>query len=403
MKEICKEALHYYLSYKHVPSPLTIWKGVLKRPLLDLKHLKWAPTVDWSEEKIIDHLNMLLIKSIKRRLSGKFGIFLSGGIDSGIIAAIASKLSSRPIHTFCLVYDSESETEGKRADREYARLISELYRTKHVELSISFKDFPKDLPNILSIIGEPFSGYVSEWFISKLSKPHIDIALTGDWADELFGSYKVHRLAYLYPNEEPWKLKYQTLVFKDEEKKDLYSPEVYCVTKNYSTLRHLKGYSEGLTAEDPLNRMLEFEFRSYFPDHTYMSLMKLSKAWGLEVQAPWSDPLVIDFVTKIPGELKIKGGETKYIEKQLAIKYLPEEIVYRKKEGFVTPTLPLVVKLEEYVRSKLSCKNLAKHGLFNSEYIQKLLDEFYKSPTEDMAYKIWNILSFQIWYEVQGK
>lgn len=400
MNKINLEALHYYLSYRHVPTPLSIFEGVYRPLLVDLSNLRFSPVHTLSELETVDKMDEILTKAIKDRLTGKVGFFLSGGIDSGIVAAIAAKISAKPIKTFSLIYDDESETGGKRTDREYARWLSEIYNTEHHEEAISFCDFPRELPNIIRCIGEPFSGYVSVYFISRFARQYVKAAMSGDWPDELFGSYKPHRLAYQNPSEEPWRLRYSVLVFNDEEKQELYSEEVRRKTDRYSTLEHLKRYFCDLTAEDPLNQMLESEFRSFFPDHTFMSIDRLSQAHSLEIIAPYSAPEFVDFAIKIPGQLKMKNGETKYILKQLALKYLPREIVYRQKEGFVTPTLPLVRRLKDYVKSTLSPGNLKKHGLFNIEYVQWLMDDFYVNGNEEKAYKLWNLVSFQVWYEI---
>jgi asparagine synthase (glutamine-hydrolysing) len=380
-----------------------MWRGRKRSPLIELSWLKWKPVHEMTEEMIVERLDQLLKMAVKKMISetsGPFGFSVSGGIDSGIILAVASKLTNKPLHTFHLSYISQDETEGTRRDREYARWISQLYKTKHTEFVIRFEDIWNELPLIMRRIEEPFSGYVSVWFISRfLMERGVLNIFTGDWADELFGSYKAHRLAYQYPNEPLWKLRYMTTVFKDHEKEELYSKEVYEQTKGYDTLKHLRGYFEGLTAEDPLNRMLESEFRSWFPDHTYMSMHKLSTAWHVKIRSPWGDPEVANFVAKIPGKIKMKDGETKYVEKKLAERYLPDDIVYREKQGFTTPTCPLVLSLEDEIRSSLSSENLKKHGLFSIECVQKLLDSFYSKPIEDLAYKIWNLASFQVWFE----
>lgn len=400
MNKINLEALHYYLSYKHVPTPLSIFEGVHKPPPVNLSSLRFSPVHTLSEEETIDEMDEILRRAIRKRLTGKVGCFTSGGIDSGIVTAIGSELSNKPIKTFSLTYDDESETEGKRTDREYARWISEMYGTEHHEETISFDDFPRELPNIVRCIGEPFSGYVSVYFISRFAKQYVDAALTGDWPDELFGSYKAHRLAYQNPLEEPWRLRYSTLVFSDEEKRELYSKEVRQRTEKHSTLEHLKKYFDNPTAEDSLNRMLESEFRSFLPDHTFMSIDRLSRAQSLEIRAPYSDAEFVDFAIKIPGQLKMKNSETKYVLKQLALRYLPQEIVYRQKEGFVTPTLPLVRRLKDHVKNTLSPGNLKKHGLFNTEYVQWLVDDFYGNGKEEQAYKLWSLVCFQVWYEI---
>jgi len=400
MNKINLEALHYYLSYRHVPSPLSIFEGVYKPPPIDLSSLRFSPVHTLSEEETVDKMDEILRRAIRKRLTDKVGFFTSGGIDSGIVTAIASEISDKPIKTFSLTYYEESETEGKRTDREYARWLSEIYKTEHHEEIISFDDFPRELPKIIRCIGEPFSGYVSVYLICRFAKQYVDAALTGDWPDELFGSYKAHRLAYQYPAEEPWRLRYSTLVFNDEEKRELYSKEVRQKTDKYSTLEHLKKYFHDLTAEDSLNRMLESEFRSFFPDHTFMSIDRLSRARSLEIRAPYSAPEFVDFAVKIPGQLKMKNGETKYILKQLALRYLPQGIVFRQKEGFVTPTLPLVRRLKDYVKSTLSPANLKKHSFFNIEYVQWLVDDFYGNGDEQQAYKLWNLVCFQVWYEI---
>ena len=403
MNKINLEALHYYLGYRHVPSPLSIFSGVYKQPLVDLSNLRFSPVHSLSEQETIDNMDEIITRAVKERLSGRVGLFLSGGIDSGIVTAIAARNSPKPIKTFALTYEVESETEGKRTDREYARWLSEIYKTEHHEATISFDDFPEELPNIIRCLGEPFSGYVSVYFISRFARQYVDAALTGDWADELFGSYKAHRLAYQNPLEEPWRLKYSTLVFNDEEKRALYSRETRQKTKKYTTLEHLRKYFNDLTAEDSLNRMLESEFRSFLPDHVFMSIDKLSRVHSLEIRSPYSEPEFVDFAAKIPAQLKMKGGETKYILKQLALRYLPQEIVYRQKEGFVTPTLPLVRRLEDYVRNTLSPRNLKKHGLFDTDYVQFLVDDFYGNGKEEQAYKLWSLVCFQVWHETVGE
>lgn len=400
MNGINLEALHYYLSYKHVPSPLSIFMGKQNKPLLDLSWLRFSPVSTLSDEETVDKMDEILRQDIKRMLMGNVGFLLSGGIDSGIVAAIGATLSKKPIKTFTLLYNDKDETTGKRTDKEYARLLSAIYKTEHHEETISFNDFPTELPNIIKCIGEPFSGYVSEYFISRFAKQYVNTVITGDWADELFGSYKIHRLAYENPSIDPWQLMYSCVVFNDTEKQKLYSKQTREKTALYNTLEHLKKYFDNSTASDSLNRMLEADFHSIFTDHVLMSATKLSKVHSLDIIAPYSTRKFVDLATKIPGQLKMKDGETKHTLKQLALRYLPKEIVYRQKEGFVTPTLPLVRSLQGYIRGILSPSNLNVHGLFDVDYVQSLLDGFYNKETEEQAYKIWNLVCFQVWHEI---
>ena len=406
-KAINLEALHYYLSYRHVPTPLSAIDGVRREPLLTFPNLRFSPPHELSEDEIVDRMDEMVqgyVKKVLDEQGDNVGFFLSGGLDSGIVTAVAATLtdSFRPLRTFCLTYGGNDETAGKKTDREYARWIAELYGTRHRERAIYFEDFPAVLPNILRYIGEPFSGYVSVWFLSRFVKSWgIDVAFSGDWADELFGSYKVHRLAYQTPHQHPWELRYSDSVFGDREKQSLYSKDVRQVMKKYSTMHHLEKYfTNGLTADDSLNRMLEMELKYIFPDNVYMSVLKMSQYHGLEIRTPYSSPEFVEFAAKIPGSLKMKDGVTKYPLKQLALRYLPEEIVNRKKEGFVTPTMPLVLELEKFVRDTLALARLGEHGLLDIDYVWQLIEEFYNAPTEQQAYKLWSLVCFQVWYDL---
>jgi asparagine synthase (glutamine-hydrolysing) len=448
-KEINLEALHYYLSYKHIPCPLSIFKNIYQLPPASILtfhlgrepkiekywKLSYSPILNISEEEIVFEITEKLKEAVKRRLISDvpIGFFLSGGVDSGLLTAIAAEVSDSPIKTFTLTYSKESLTEGKKLDREYAQKISKMYGTEHHEEIIGFINFSERLPKIISHFDEPFSGVVSTYFLSELISKHVKVAVSGDGSDEEFGSYLSHRLSFPIDNllhskevnlsqynlgiierldelkdfaeKEDWRWRYKLLVFTDEEKKLLYSPDLKETIKNYNTLKHLKGYFSNLTAKDALNRILESEFRSFFPDQVLTYVDRLSMAHSLEIRAPYLDYEFVELVAKIPGKLKIREGETKYILKKVALKYLPQEIVYRKKEGFVTPTFPLIKNLESYVKDRLSIQSLKKHNLFNVNYVQKLLDNFYNKNYppkigDNLSYKILNLLSFQVWYEL---
>jgi asparagine synthase (glutamine-hydrolysing) len=131
-----------------------------------------------------------------------------------------------------------------------------------------------------------------------------------------------------------------------------------------------------------------------------MFVDRLSMAHSLEVRAPFLDSDFVAYAAKIPGELKIKNGETKYILKKAALRYLPEKMVFRKKEGFIMPFhIWLRDNLEDYVRSTLSNDRLNVHGFFNETYIQELLDDYFIRKKEHTN-KILSLLAFQVWYEL---
>src|SRR5439155_26253702 len=138
-----------------------------------------------------------LRRAVERRLMGDvpIGFFLSGGIDSSLSTALAAEVSTSPIKTFTLTYGHGSTTAGKEEDRRWARYVADRYGTEHHEETVDFQHFPQAIKPILRSFDEPFGGVVSTYFLSELIARHVKVAVSGDGADELFGSYRSHRLA----------------------------------------------------------------------------------------------------------------------------------------------------------------------------------------------------------------
>jgi asparagine synthase (glutamine-hydrolysing) len=191
-------------------------------------------------------------------------------------------------------------------------------------------------------------------------------------------------------------------VLSDAEKEAIYTPEVASQMSQFSTRERLRKDFSDLSARDPLNRILEAEFRTIFPDQVLAFVDRLSMAHSLEVRTAYLDTEFVSFVAGLPGSLKIKDGETKHLLKKLALKYFPSEMVYRKKEGFLMPiTQWLLRDLEAYVRDTLSPQRLSKHGLFRSEYVQGLVDGLYCNQSDHRAVnKVYSLLVFQEWYDL---
>jgi asparagine synthase (glutamine-hydrolysing) len=442
-REINLEALHHFLSYKHVPCPMTIFKDIwMLRPAQYLVYQSGNYMTDnyWqlsyannefensiNEQEIVDELLRLLKQGIKRRLVSDvpIGFFLSGGVDSSLATAIASGMSEKPIKTFTLTYSSDVVSIGKEVDKVYARQIAKQYGTDHHEEMMEVNYFPDTFPKVISCFDQPFAAAVSTYFLARQLGRYGKIFLTGDGADELFGNYLSHRLArpinnYLnggadlspYQNDVPylaslaekedWEWRAKLFVFIEEEKAKLYSPELMETMKQYNSTEHLKGYFEGLYNADPLNRMLGAEFRGIFPDQILEFADKLSMAHSLELRAAYLDHGFVEFVARIPGSWKIRNGVTKYILKKAAERYLPAEIIYRSKEGFMLPiTEWFYWSLRDYVQDMLSEGNLSKHGFFNAGYVRQLIDEFYnRSYDYRRGNKLLSLISFQVWYNM---
>jgi asparagine synthase (glutamine-hydrolysing) len=449
-RRINLEALHHYLSFKHVPCPLSIFEGVKMLPpahalrfrpgaepeitrYWDLDFSAANETAQWPEEELIERLLALLRQGVERRLMSDvpIGFFLSGGIDSTLSTVLAAEISSSPIKTFTLTYSGSSTTEGKEHDTRWARWAAEKYGTEHYEETIEFSNFPENLRRIIGCFDEPFSGTVSTYFLASLIAKHVKVAVSGDGADELFGSYLSHRLAqplacfdqyqatgdaelirpfdvdqreYLarLHEDEDWKWRAKLFVLSDEEKTDLYSPELANQMRSFCSRDRLRLDFSGLTATDPLNRVLEGEFRTIFPDQVLAFVDRLSMAHSLEVRTAYLDTDFVNFVAGLPGNLKIKNGETKYLLKRAALKYFPEEMVYRKKEGFLMPVTEwLSGELEGYVRDTLSDERLSRHGIFNQARVRELVDDLYCQKSDyRQVNKVFALVVFQEWYDL---
>jgi asparagine synthase (glutamine-hydrolysing) len=443
------EALHHYLSYKHVPHPLSIFEGISILP--PAHRLVYRPGREpeisryWSvpfgvadettlppDEQLVDRLLELLRQAVERRLMADvpIGFFLSGGIDSSLSTALAAERGPGRIKTFTLTYQEAATTPGKEQDRRWARWVAERYGTEHYEERIAFADFPASLRRILRCFDEPFAGVVSTYYLAQLMARHVKVAVAGDGADELFGSYLSHRLAgplARYPEyertgrrelirpfedqpawlaglagREDWAWRHELSVFTEEQKASLYAPDVAAAMRGFSTREHLRRWFAASTTSDPLNRVLGVEFQTLLPDQVLTFVDRLSMAHSLEVRSAFLDTDVVTFVAGLPGRLKIRDGQTKWLLKQAARRYFPAEMVDRPKEGFVMPVARWLGRdLEWYVRETLGPERLRKHGLFDVDRVQDLVDGLYREE-RDHTYvnRVLSLIVFQEWYEL---
>ena len=418
------EALHHYLSYKHVPHPLTIFEGVSMLPPahqlvytdsgLEISRywrLSFTPTDDNVDERgVAEELLARMRRAVRRRLMSDVpvGFFLSGGVDSSLTTALAAEEAPSRIKTFTLAYASSATTAAKEEDRRWARWVAERFGTEHHEETITVEDYPASIRNILKAFDEPFAGVISTYFLSQRIARHVKVAVAGDGADELFGSYRSHRIA---AGAEPrpgaatradWEWRSDLLVMSEAEKQTLYSDDVRSVLRGVSTGEHLRQTFDRLTARDPLNRMLEAEFSGIFPDQVLTFVDRLSMAHSLEVRSAFLDTEVVEYVARLPGSLKIRNGETKYILKRAASQYFPDEMIRRPKEGFLMPVTDWILHdLEPWVRSTLTPERLALHGLFDQRSVVDLVNRLYQSHADYRAVnKVLSLVIFQEWYEL---
>lgn len=448
-RKVNDPALFYYLSLKHAPREFSFFQGieqvnpgekiVFENGRLT-RSLYWeidsTQTLRITENEAAEEIYRLLKDSVRYRMVSDvaLGAYLSGGVDSSSVVGLMSRLVKQPIETFSLTY--RDDLPHKAQDELWAARMSEKFNTRHRIYRMRASEFQDDFESVLNAFDEPFGGTISTYFLSKLIKRHVKVAISGDGADELFGSYKAHRLAYpmealkqlIQAGKDPLSLTVKDrqklrpfhaevpylmqifghhpsawhsklAVYSDEEKKKLFSSAMNRSLKDLSLCDYYEKAYLRCKSIDPLNQVLQMECQNLLPDQVLAFVDRLSMAHSVEVRPPFLDHRLIEFAFRLPGPLKIKNGVTKYILKKAVGKLLPKELLNRPKEGFI---LPYHFWMQKYmyakIRSLLSPKALREHGYFNPRYVSRLLDD-YRGGDLTQSNKIYLLLMFQIWWK----
>lgn len=364
----------------------------------------------------VEELDLLLNSAVKEQVDVDvpLGAFLSGGIDSSLIVQLANNHSNQCINTFSLVY--YEDINNKSLDRKYSRMMAEKLKTNHIEKLLTPEEFLNDLPLIVSQYGQPTSSTFSNWFMTKEMKGKIKVALSGDGPDELFGSYFLHRTSSLFDIIGSKKYIYnetaEDLFVKNNMGKEFYeildsfsvfsSDEKFELLKikniREKSLKLLKEKTELISLGTQLDRNLRFEFKHTFVEQVLHYSDVLSMANSIEVRIPFLDYRIVDFSFSLPDMYKCKGNETKIILKDLATRYLPKEVVYRPKEGFIEPNLYWLHKY--FIDFAIQTFNISKSndlGIVNWKYVDKILNKFILDNDYYLGKKIWTLLLYSIW------
>lgn len=436
------EGIEHYLAYRHVPHPKTAWAKVHAVPPAGV--LTWDPKytskteawhLDWSRgvepppniyaPRLLSRLRHAV--RIRLRSDAPLGFFLSGGLDSSLVLALAAEAGCSPLRTFTLVYPEGPP--GKQADAEAARSLADSYGTEHTEVPLTAHDFVRDLPKIVRAFDEPFAGVLSSYWLSKAARDAgCKVALCGDGADELFGSYASHRYAASlrreHPRDQAQQLRFWPLRFALCEPgmvRDTVRRAAGWIINDHDGVKHYVTTEHGPQSpdllphrwftcptapeSDPLNRMLEAEFRYLFPGDVLTYADRLSMAHALEVRSPFLDVGVVEYAARIPGWHKIQdGGATKWILKQAAAPMLPPEIIDRPKEGFVSLRDAVWAHegpLRELIESTLRPERVEHVGILRPRLVEKVLGRLGSGNWKD-GRRAFVMLMLMLWAEEYG-
>jgi asparagine synthase (glutamine-hydrolysing) len=440
-------ALHHFLSFKNVPAPLSAFAAI--RQLGPGEMLVWEngrcqqrrwwqvrfqEDQNLAEDEAAHRIRAILEDAVRLRMRSDvaFGAYLSGGLDSSSVVALMSRFSTKPLETFTLVY--EDAFAQKDSDRAFARAVAEQCGTQHREHLVRFADVPQYADEIVTAFDEPYSGVISTFFITQMISRHVKVALSGDGADELFGSYRPHRLAeplaawrrlrgsgsnlgpdeiatlgdYATATDELERIvsrgdeaaaRMQQLLLTDAEKYKLYTPRMRELVGLASSEMLVREAYRRAGTDDPLNRALFVDFETLLPDQVLAFVDRLSMAHSVEVRPPFLDYRLIEFAATIPGRMKIRGGRVKHILKQAVGDLLPAGLADRPKEGFLMPINDwLVARLKPYLKSVLDPARIRRHGLIAPDAVAALIAEHEQGKRRN-GDRLWNLMMFQLWWE----
>jgi asparagine synthase (glutamine-hydrolysing) len=434
-----RSALAWYFSQKTTPGDATADDRVHKLAAGSYlvrradgrleQHRYWsipAATHAVPVEDAVARTEALLADAVRLRMRAdvEVGAFLSGGLDSSLCVALASRHSERPLKTYCLVYDHD--INHKAEDRRFARLVSERFRTSHHEVLLTPELLVAELPKIVAQYGQPNSAVLSNWFISREMGREIKVALSGDGADELFGSYLLHRIAAalsdldagversavlsrlpageaaLVAEAEPRTLAWlvdRLAVFPAAELVHLLAR----AADARSVATRLAALEAGLAKTDRLDRALELDCKNLLCEQILHYSDLLSMAHSLEVRTPFLDHRLVEHAFALPSELKIRRGETKWLLRQVARRHLPEELITRPKEGFVEPAVYWIRhQMKAFCRDHLASASFNRLGLLDGAYARAVVDRFYDEQDFAGGKKVWNLLMYALWEKSLG-
>lgn len=453
--EIDKTALNYFLTLTYIPAPYTIYKDIHKleagcyltideKRILSSKRyfdlssqLSGLQSIDNFEEakKLVEET---VTKSVSSRMVSDvpLGAFLSGGIDSSIVAAIMSKLSDQPINTFTIGYLEKSYDESKRAE-----LVAKHIKSNHSVHFLDYKDVVSLVDEIILHYDEPFgdSSALPSYYVAKLAREKVKVVLTGDCADELFGGYEKYLGRYYADKFRKLPTLLQTLVkktvfklphnrltnvvlrkvkkvisnadlsnfdlhynmmslgFNDKERSDLLNPQWYSGIK--PEIEKIYNSFPGKTA---LEKSQHADMKIVLEGDMFVKTDRVCMKNSLESRAPFIDSNIIKTVFSIPSHFKIKGRNKKYILKETFSHLLPPETLKYRKKGFGVPVdywfkNELKGELEGLIDREL----IEKQGIFNYSQVKRLFDE-HQSGKENHKSKLWNMYVFQKWYLINS-
>ncbi|HEY1303119.1 MAG TPA: asparagine synthase (glutamine-hydrolyzing) [Vicinamibacterales bacterium] len=445
------EGLGHFLSLKYVPAPQTMFDGIHALPpghlltcdargpkVRSYWRLSFANRAHESRsgESYAEELSALLREAVALHLVSDvpFGAFLSGGLDSSTIVALMSEVLPTPTKTFSVGFDGAG---AMVSELPWARRVAQRFGTDHHEVVVDGRDLAARSERVVWHLDQPIGdpATLANYMVAELAGRHVKMVLTGEGGDELFAGYARHagdKLSPLFryaprsakslalacasrlPGLGRPRLALYALCQPDETSRlvnwfPLFNPEMKSALLTDEVKRLLNGTSAAdvfarclaqTDATDPLSRMLHLDTTLWLPDDLLARGDKTSMAASVEARVPLLDHKVVEFAAALPSHLKVHGLTRKYLLKKVARRWLPPEIVHRKKQGFPVPlSVWFRAEAREFVRDLLSSDAVRRRGLFNPRYVQSLIDRNERGDAS-CGPQLWALVNVELWYRL---
>lgn len=451
---IDRDGLWHYVSMRYIPDQYSLFRGIHKIPAGSylLKQgvsvrverywkLDFTQKLAGDENSIADELDHLLRETVRLHLLSdvRVGAFLSGGIDSGIVASMMAMESDRPVPVFSI-----GVQEQRFNELPYARRVVERHGMEGHE-KVARADLIHLIPWMIHHMDEPSDPFgVGVYLVSHLARDHVKVVLAGDGGDESFAGYDRfvgQRLADFYAMLPRWlrlqvmsrligvipeSFGYKTVAqkakwinemslysrgqryaqsmaflrFTPDSRERLFTPSAKAAVEDRNSTEKILRYFDADRVEHLVDRMLYTDLMTRMPDHLLVIADRMTMAHSLENRSPLVDYQLVEFAASIPAPLKLKGTQLKYILKKVASRYLPEELIHREKQGFSFP-------IGQWMRNELRGFMMALYresrfvelDIFSGDYLGMLLDE-HLSGKSDHNFRLWIWLNLELWYRM---
>jgi asparagine synthase (glutamine-hydrolysing) len=447
--EINEEHLQQYIRMGYFYKSSTPYKKISELPAghfakvsiskPEVKLTQWWNIHDYYQKRAGDNfetalrsVDELLHLAVKRRVESsdlEVGSFLSGGIDSGLVSAIAKQYNST-LKTFTVSF------EGVYDEAPLAKLVAQRYETKHHEIRISYESLQNDVEKILSNYGEPFfdSSAIPSYYVSREAKKHLTVILNGDGGDELFGGYRRYvpfaRYDFFNPGLFIKKTAslFHTLMPPPHSKKSKYNylyrladlaRKSSLPTYLSATIDSFEGYEKYITGSEAvlqqikndfdiinhssltgLQKIMNLDFDNLLAGDLLVKMDIATMAHSLEGRSPLLSKELLEYVPSLADEFKVKGKQTKFLLRKLAEKYLPPELINQPKRGFEIPLKKWMDhELKEMIASYILPKDAYVRRFVSASFIDHLWERKINAGDEKRAKMLWTLFALEVWYK----